>query len=496
MDFLSEIIAVKRQRVAAAKTRTSLSMMCDLARHFRPGAGSHSFAQALRGYTGINIIAEFKRRSPSKGKINSRTEPAAMASIYESAGAAAISVLTEEDYFDGSLEDLRQVREASHLPILRKDFIVDEYQVYESAAVDADALLLIVAALEDETLAKLRALAEDELGLDALVEVHTKPELDRALNCGARLIGVNNRDLRTFAVSTATSHLLARAAPPDAILVSESGLNPGEVRKLRAVGYNAFLVGERLMRADDPAKALREFIEEPEGSQSPRKVWVKICGITNLEDAQAAIEAGADMLGFNFYKHSARFIEPRAASEIITAIRSQTNSRDRAVSMIGVFVDESSDEVARIAEEVNLDGLQLHGDETIEYCRRVKKKAPQRFLIKALSAASALELEALRKYSTEAVMLDAFDANLRGGTGKLADWTAAKKIAERVPRLFLAGGLSPENVVEAIAAVEPYAVDACSSLEILPGKKSAKRMKEFVHAVRMGTLQQRMSNAT
>ena len=496
MDFLSEIIAVKRQRVAAAKTRTTLSMMCDLARHSGHRAGAHSFAQALRSHTGFNIIAEFKRRSPSKGKINSRAEPAAMASVYESAGAAAISVLTEEDYFDGSLEDLRQVREATQLPILRKDFIVDEYQVYESAAVGADALLLIVAALDDEALTKLRALAEDELGLDALVEVHTKAELDRALNCGARLIGVNNRDLRTFAVSTATSHLLARAAPHDAILVSESGLNPDEVRKLRALGYSAFLVGEKLMRADDPAKALREFIEEPEGPQWPRRIWVKICGITNLEDAQAAIAAGADMLGFNFYKHSARFIEPKAASEIITALRSPTNPRDRAVSMIGVFVDESSDEVARIAEEVNLDGLQLHGDETIEYCKHLKQKAPQRFLMKVLSAASPLEPARLRKYPTDAVMIDAHDPRLRGGTGKVADWTAAKKIAERVPRLFLAGGLSPENVVEAIAAVAPYAVDACSSLEISPGKKSAKRMKEFVHAVRMGTLQQRMSNAT
>src|SRR5437867_4186329 len=145
MDFLSEIIAVKRQRVAAAKARVPLEQIRELANHIRPGTGSHCFARALRSYTGINIIAEFKRRSPSKGKINSRAEPAAMASIYESAGAAAISVLTEEDYFDGSLEDLRQVREASHLPILRKDFIVDEYQVYESAAVGADALLLIVA---------------------------------------------------------------------------------------------------------------------------------------------------------------------------------------------------------------------------------------------------------------------------------------------------------------------------------------------------------------
>jgi len=489
MDFLSEIIAVKRQRLAAAKARLPFEVIRDLARRIPAGAYPHSFADALRSYSRLNLIAEFKRRSPSKGKINSRADPATTAMIYESAGAAAVSVLTEEDYFDGSLEDLRSIREAISLPVLRKDFIFDEYQVYESAAARADALLLIVAALDDETLAKLRAIAEDELGMDALVEVHTKAELDRALNCGARVIGVNNRDLRTFAVSTATSRLLARVSPRDVILISESGLNPAEVRKLRAIGYKGFLVGEALMRAGDPGRTLREFMEEPEGTCLPRSVWVKICGITNAEDAFAAIEAGADMLGFNFYRRSPRFIEPSAATEIVNAVRSQTEIRHRSVTMIGVFVSESIDEVLRIAEEANLDGLQLHGDETVEYCARLKELAPQRFLIKALTADSALNLETPNNYSTEAVMLDSFDAKLRGGTGQLADWAIARKIAERLPRVFLAGGLSPENVAAAIAAVQPYAVDACSSLEISPGKKSAKRMKEFVDAVRTSKLQ-------
>src|ERR1051326_5707693 len=212
MDFLSEIIETKRQRLTAAKARVPLEQIRELANQARAALGQHRLADALQSYSGMNVIAEFKRRSPSKGKINSCVEPAAMAAIYESAGAAAISVLTEEDYFDGSLNDLRQVRAATQLPILRKDFIVDEYQIYESAAAGADALLLIVAALDDETLTKLRALAEDELGMDTLVEVHSKPEMNRALNCGARLIGVNNRDLRTFAVSTDVSYLLARAA--------------------------------------------------------------------------------------------------------------------------------------------------------------------------------------------------------------------------------------------------------------------------------------------
>lgn len=182
-----------------------------------------------------------------------------MAHSYESAGAAAISVLTEEDHFAGSLDDLRAVREVVSIPILRKDFIVEDYQVYESAAARADALLLIVAALADEALARLRRLTEDELGMDALVEVHTKSELDRAIASGAKLIGVNNRDLRTFNVSTETSVELARHATADTVLVSESGLNPHEVRKLRAIGYKGFLVGEALMRAEDPERQLRAF---------------------------------------------------------------------------------------------------------------------------------------------------------------------------------------------------------------------------------------------
>src|SRR6185369_10780362 len=209
MDFLSDIMEVKRQRVAAAKARRPLERVREFAHQSLRGRGLHRLVHALNDSSRPNIIAEFKRRSPSKGKINESAEPEMVAQMYESGGAAAISVLTEEDYFEGSLDDLRKVRTATSLPILRKDFIFDEYQVYESAAAGADALLLIVAALDNETLKRLRKLAEDDLGLDALVEVHTKSELDCAIKSGARVIGVNNRNLRTFEVSTETSMLLA-----------------------------------------------------------------------------------------------------------------------------------------------------------------------------------------------------------------------------------------------------------------------------------------------
>jgi indole-3-glycerol phosphate synthase len=259
MDLLSEIIATKRRTLEPAKKAVSLEIIRRRAEEARTGATRHALSAALNNGDRRNIIAEFKRRSPSKGVIYENADPAKIARSYETAGAAAISVLTEENYFDGSLNDLRQVREVVSIPILRKDFIFDEYQVYESAEAGADALLLIVAALDNETLARLRRVTEEELGLDALIEVHTQEELDRAVAIGATLIGVNNRDLRTFNVSTETSVQLANLAPAGAVLVSESGLNPAEVSKLKAVGYKGFLVGEALMRAEDPERQLRAF---------------------------------------------------------------------------------------------------------------------------------------------------------------------------------------------------------------------------------------------
>ena len=257
MDVLSEIIAKKRERVQAAKVDAPLDQVLRLAQESRSNAKPRALVNALR-QDGINVIAEFKRRSPSKGVIRPGADLLKIMKGYSDGGAAAISVLTEEDYFSGSLEDLRAVKSTVYLPVLRKDFVFDDYQVYESAAAGADAILLIVAALDDELLLHLRALAEDELGLDALVEVHTSQEMRRALACGANLIGVNNRDLRTFEVSIETSLSLAREAPVEAVLISESGLRgPDDLRRLQAAGYRGFLIGETLMRSDNPEEDLR-----------------------------------------------------------------------------------------------------------------------------------------------------------------------------------------------------------------------------------------------
>jgi indole-3-glycerol phosphate synthase len=260
-DFLTRIIEQKRARLARAMSLRTLGEVREEALRVRGRSRPHALRGALEGERGFNVIAEIKRASPSLGDIRPDASPAGIALRYEAGGAAAISVLTEEDHFKGSLEDLREVRAAVSLPLLRKDFIVEEWQLYEAAAARADALLLIVAALEDATLARLRRIAEDELGMDALVEVHTAGELRRAAACGAGVIGVNNRNLHTFEVSLETSVELIDDAPPGALLVSESGLRShADLRRLKSLGYRGFLVGETLMRAGDPAGALRSLL--------------------------------------------------------------------------------------------------------------------------------------------------------------------------------------------------------------------------------------------
>ena len=268
MNLLSEIVSSKQRRVDQAKQLVSLEQMRALASEAREDAKAHALLKALSDESKINIIAEFKRRSPSKGEIRRDADPTATARAYAAAGASAVSVLTEEDYFGGSLDDLRAARKTISLPILRKDFIFDGYQAYESAAAGADAVLLIVAALADEALVRLRRIAEDELGMDALVEVHTADEMKRAAACGAKIIGVNNRDLQTFRVSLETSVQLAPIAPKGAVLISESGIqSAGDIRRLRSAGYSAVLIGESLMRADDPEEALRSFTLRRKGAK-------------------------------------------------------------------------------------------------------------------------------------------------------------------------------------------------------------------------------------
>lgn len=261
-DFLAQIIATKRAQIMRDRSDTKFARMHEEALAVRAKAKPLRLRDAIGGSPCPGIIAEFKRASPSVGAIRSGVGPGEIVRAYERGGASAISVVTDEEYFGGSLGDLVTARAQTSLPILRKDFVVDPTQIFAAAIAGADAILLIVAALDDTSLQRLRETAEDELGLDALVEVHAADELRRATKAGARLIGVNNRDLRTLRVSLETSERLIADAPRDAIMISESGLSGGgDLRRLAALGYRGFLIGEMLMRAADPAAKLRELVQ-------------------------------------------------------------------------------------------------------------------------------------------------------------------------------------------------------------------------------------------
>ena len=257
-DLLRTIVAATERIVDVRRRRESLGALERRTTAASP-RGSH-FEVAL-GMTGrVNVIAECKRRSPSRGVLAAEYDPVGIARQYEAGGAAAISVLTEPTFFDGSLEHLTAVRAAVSVPLIRKDFTVDEYQLFEARAAGADAVLLIVAALEQTRLKSLQERAW-ELGLAALVEVHDEEELARAIDCGARIIGVNNRNLRTLTVDMEASYRLAALIPSGVIGVSESGLQSrGDLETLTAAGYRAFLIGERFMTDSNPAAAIQALI--------------------------------------------------------------------------------------------------------------------------------------------------------------------------------------------------------------------------------------------
>ncbi|HKZ52687.1 MAG TPA: indole-3-glycerol phosphate synthase TrpC [Candidatus Acidoferrales bacterium] len=255
-DFLERILRVRRGALAEAKRTTPAAKLEERAAAAPP---VRDFAGALQR-DGINIIAELKKASPSRGLLRATYNPAALAPALERAGAVALSVLTEPEFFQGGLEDLQVARTVSNLPILRKDFLFDPYQLYEARAAGADAFLLIAAVLSPAELRQLITLGR-QLRMAALVEVHTAEELERALAAGAEIVGVNNRDLKTFEVSLETSLRLVEAIPDECVAVSESGLRSREdLQRLRTAGFDAFLIGEHLMQASEPDKALRELL--------------------------------------------------------------------------------------------------------------------------------------------------------------------------------------------------------------------------------------------
>ena len=261
-DILQRIVETKRAEVVAL--RRSLSALRDRAEDAPP---AKDFSGSLQGGNGVAIIAEIKRRSPGAGEIRADLDPLHLGCRYEMGGAAALSVLTDAEYFGGSLEDLTGVGDLVKIPVLRKDFVIDESQVYEARGAGADAVLLIVRILDDERLRSLRTLAE-ELGMSVLVEAHDGAEVERGLQTGARLLGINNRNLRTFETRIDVTLSLAAQVPPSVVLVSESGIHtPADVRSVGESGVDAVLVGESLLRQEDPGAGVTSLLGQRKASR-------------------------------------------------------------------------------------------------------------------------------------------------------------------------------------------------------------------------------------
>ena len=479
--FLERIVAATRAELAERQARTPLETLRAQA---ATAPAPRDFAAALRPHPAgpARLIAEVKRASPSKGLLAERFDPVAQATAYAAGGAAAISVLTEPRYFLGALEHLSAVRAAVDVPVLRKDFLLDPYQVYEARAAGADAALLILALLDDALAADLLGLIRS-LGMEALVEAHNAAEVERAVRLGASVIGVNARDLRTFSVDTAASLRLRALVPRDRIFIAESGVTSWrDVAQARAWGADAALVGEALMRAADPIAMTRALVTAPGGATSALfggagQPFVKICGLARVEEAQAAARFGADAIGLNFAPMAPdhRRVSVEQAAQIAA-------SAGDALP-VGVFVNPGARQAAEIASRVGLGAIQLSGGESPQRCAQVAA-ASGLPVIKAVRLRREADLASLDDYigAGATLLLDTPTPGLYGGAGETGDWSLARQVAERWP-VILAGGLTPANVTAAIAEVAPRGVDVSSGVETGRAKDIGK-IQAFIEQAR------------
>ena len=411
----------------------------------------------------LNLIAEIKQKSPSVGLLRKDFDYIKIAQIYEKY-ADAISVVTDEKFFGGNVKSIPAIRNVTTLPILRKDFIIDEYQIYESRHYGADAILLISSLLNQKKLEKFIQVASS-LGMVCLVEVHTPTELKKALKAKAEIIGINNRSLKTFKVKKSTAIILAKKIKKKKIIVAESGFeSKKDIDKIKGK-VNAVLIGSAFMKSGNIAAKIRELFD--------LKTKVKVCGFTNKEDASKAARLGADYIGFIFYDKSPRNITKENAKEIIKALPNY-------IKKVGVFVNEDIKKIKKISDYCELDLVQLSGYENIDYINNLKKiiKKP---IINAFHIKDRLDINWIKKYDVDYCLFDAHSKDLYGGTGRTFDWSLVKYLGKKI---FLSGGLNPINVRAAIRAVNPFAVDVASGVEESPGKKSYKKMRDFIKAAK------------
>ena len=439
-----------------------------------PSDTGFPFEAALRQQD-FNFICEVKKASPSKGIIAEHFPYLDIAKEYEVAGAAAISVLTEPDFFKGDKKYLQEIASTVKIPVLRKDFIIDEYQIYQAKVWGASAILLICACLDVPTLTKFRELA-DSLGLSSLVEAHDENEVQMAIDCGARIIGVNNRNLKDFTVDVQNSVRLRNLVQDDVIFVSESGLEtPEDIQVLRDNNIGVALMGETFMRSPNKVEKLA-YLYGPT-YYTPK---VKMCGISKVETIPAIVDAKPDYMGLVFAP-SKRQVTVEQAKILIEELHKQCiNHYDtKVVKTVGVFVNETLDNLVRIADTANLDAVQLHGDEDEAFIQSLKERTNVE-VWKAVQIRSAADAEKWIDSSAEMLLFDAYHKDERGGTGEVFDWSSLDAF-ERP--FMLAGGIDSTNVARAIRTVRPYGIDISSGIET-NGMKDDKKITAFTKIVK------------
>ena len=439
-----------------------------------PSDTGFPFEAALRQQD-FNFICEVKKASPSKGIIAEHFPYLDIAKEYEVAGAAAISVLTEPDFFKGDKKYLQEIASTVKIPVLRKDFIIDEYQIYQAKVWGASAILLICACLDVPTLTKFRELA-DSLGLSSLAEAHDEKEVQMAIDCGARIIGVNNRNLKDFTVDVQNSVRLRNLVQDDVIFVSESGLEtPEDIQVLRDNNIGVALMGETFMRSPNKVEKLA-YLYGPT-YYTPK---VKMCGISKVETIPAVVEAKPDYMGLVFAP-SKRQVTVDQAKILIEELHKQCiNHYDtKVVKTVGVFVNETLDNLVRIADTANLDAVQLHGDEDETFIQSLKERTNVE-VWKAIQIRTAADTEKWIDSSADMLLFDAYHKDERGGTGEVFDWSSLDAF-ERP--FMLAGGIDSTNVARAIRTVRPYGIDISSGIET-NGVKDDKKITAFTKIVK------------
>lgn len=405
------------------------------------------FYQSLN-QTKTAFILECKKASPSKGLIRDDFDPATIAKVYKDY-ASAISVLTDEKYFQGRFEFLPIVRNEVTQPVLCKDFIIDEYQIYLARYYQADAILLMLSVVNDDEYRHLSRIAH-QLNMGILTEASTQAEVGRAIVLGAKVIGINNRNLRDLSVDLNRVKNLSKTIPDDRIIISESGIYTHNQVKELSQFANGFLIGSALM-------------SEPNLTLAIRKVMLgenKVCGLTRAEDAIAAYQAGAVYGGLIFAPKSPRYISPINARIVISAA---------PLNWVGVFKNETIDQVCQIAEQLSLYAVQLHGDEDNQYIQLLREKLPKNCQIwKALSISNTIS-----EHNNPLVSRYIFDHGA-GGTGKSFDWSLLA--GQNLTNVILAGGINPQNIKNALAT-NVIGVDLNSGVEISPGIKDKHKIQ-------------------